>query len=262
MAPWRGTFLVIGLPGLAVALLVLAMREPARQETGVPLPAAEMSAATTPGLVAYIRAHARIMTGVFLAHGLLAFAAYSVMAWAPSMLIRQFGLAASGVGVTLGTIAALGGIAGALAGAFIADHWTARGVPAAKFRVCAAGTGAAAIGLALLPLAGDTKAAFACIALCLTALPFASASGQVMVQEMFPNQLRGQGSALMVLLLGLGGSGCGPLAVGLASDHLFGPSHLSYAIAAAALPAALAVILLYVANRDGFEALRRQRLSA
>ncbi|MET0310180.1 MAG: MFS transporter [Sphingomonas sp.] len=261
LAHWRGVFVLVGAPGLAIAALVLTMREPARQETAVSAIDSHASSLPEPGFLAYIRTHAGVMAGVFLAHGLLAFAAYSVMAWTPSMLIRQFAQPAASVGVTLGTIAALGGIAGALLGAFTADHWTVRGVTAAKFRVCATGTAVAAIGLAALPFATSATFAIACVALCLTALPFASASGQVMVQEMFPNRLRGQGSALMVLLLGLGGAGCGPLIVGLASDHLFGPKQLSLAVPFAALPAALAVILLYFANRSGFEALRRQRLS-
>jgi MFS family permease len=257
---WRAVFLLIGAPGLLIALAVLTMREPARQETGVADPDAETPPLNAPAFIAYIGAHRRLMTGVFLAHGLLAFAAYSVMAWTPSMLIRQFAQPAASVGVTLGIIAALGGICGALLGAFTADYWTARGVKAAKFRVCAAGTAVAAIGLALLPVAGTVTFAFVCIAICLTALPFASASGQVMIQEMFPNQLRGQGSALMVLVLGLGGAGCGPLVVGLASDHLFGPKQLSLAIPFAALPAALTVILLFFIYRGGFEALRQRRL--
>ncbi|MBO9711758.1 MFS transporter [Sphingomonas sp.] len=261
LAPWRTVFVVVGAPGLAIAALVLTMREPARQDMPMPAVETEASALVEPGFLAYVRAHARVMAGVFLAHGLLAFTSYSVMAWAPSMLIRQFAQPAASVGVMLGTISALGGIAGALLGAFAADHWTLRGVTAAKFRICAAGAAGAALGLALLPFAGSAVLAIACVALCLTALPFASASGQVMVQEMFPNRLRGQGSALMVLLLGLGGAGCGPLVVGLASDHLFGPKQLSFAVPFAALPAALAVILLYFANRDGFEALRRSRLA-
>jgi MFS family permease len=257
LAPWRAVFVVVGAPGLLIAAMVLLMREPARQDVSAP----REDGTTRPGFVAYISRHRRVMAGVFLAHGLLAFTAYSLMAWSPSMLIRQFGQASSSVGLTLGAIAAFGGILGALAGAFTCDYWTERGVRAAKFKVCAVGTAAAAIGLISLPFAATGGVALACIALCLTALPFASASGQAMVQEMFPNQLRGQGSALMVLLLGLFGAGCGPLVVGLASDHLFGASGLSFAIPFAAVPAAIAVILLYLVNREGFEAIRGIRLS-
>ena len=110
----------------------------------------------------------------------------------------------------------------------------------------------------LLSLADVSWAAFAGVALCLTALPLASASGQAMVQELFPNRLRGQGSAMTVLLIGLFGAGCGPLVVGWFSDHLFHAQGLSTAIVVTGLPATGVVILLYLCGRNGYEALRQR----
>jgi len=82
-----------------------------------------------------------------------------------------------------------------------------------------------------------------------------------MVQELFPNRLRGQGSAMMVLLLGLFGAGCGPLVVGLLSDHVFHAQGLSTAIVLTGLPATGIVILLYVYGRNRYEVLRQRTLS-
>ena len=79
-----------------------------------------------------------------------------------------------------------------------------------------------------------------------------------MVQELFPSRLRGQGSAMTVLLIGLFGAGCGPLVVGWFSDPLFHARGLSTAIVVTGLPATGVVILLYLCGRNGYEALRQR----
>jgi len=260
LAPWRAIFVIIGSPGLLIAALVLTIKEPARQDLA-PATGAPGAGGGESGLIAYLRAHPATIAMALLAHGILAFVGYAVMGWAPSVLIREFHQSRGAVGLTLGLLSLIGGTTGALAGAFLCDRWTATGLRAAKFRVCAVGAGLSAAGLALLFLAAVSWAAFAAVALCLTALPFASSSGQAMVQELFPNRLRGQGSAMMVLLLGLFGAGCGPLVVGLLSDHVFHAQGLSTAIVLTGLPATGIVILLYVYGRNRYEVLRQRTLS-
>jgi MFS family permease len=259
LAPWRAIFVIIGSPGLAIAALVLTMKEPSRQDLA-PMPAAAAlgRGAGDSTLIAYLRANAATIAAALMAHGVLAFVGYALMGWAPSVLMREFHQSRSVVGLTLGLLSLAGGVAGALAGAVFCDRWTAAGVTAAKFRVCAVGAGVCAAGLLLLSLADVSWAAFAGVALCLTALPLASASGQAMVQELFPNRLRGQGSAMTVLLIGLFGAGCGPLVVGWFSDHLFHAQGLSTAIVVTGLPATGVVILLYLCGRNGYEALRQR----
>ncbi|MEA3149465.1 MAG: hypothetical protein QOD56_404, partial [Gammaproteobacteria bacterium] len=176
------------------------------------------------------------------------------------VIMREFHQTRGVVGLTLGVISLGGGMAGALTGAVLCDRWTAAGITAAKFRVCAVGAVFCAIGLVLLSFARASWFAFAAVGLCMTALPFASASGQAMVQELFPNRLRGQGSAMTVLLIGLFGAGCGPLVVGLLNDHLLHGQGLSRAIIFTGVPAAGVVVLLYVAGRKRYEALRQRML--
>lgn len=260
LAPWRGVFIVISLPGLLIAALALTISEPARQDS--PPEQAVMAAAgrADVSLRAYLKANVLGIAAALGAHGLLAFAGYAVMGWAPSMLMRDFHASRAFVGAILGGTALAGGVGGALAGALLCDRWTSTGVRAAKFRVCAVGAAVTGAGLALLFFATSASTAFAAVALCLTAIPFASASGQVMVQELFPNSLRGQGSAIMVLLMGLLGVGCGPLAVGLLSSHLFHERGLVKAIVAAGLPASGGAVLCYWVGRERYEALRRWNL--
>jgi MFS family permease len=259
IAPWRAIFIIVGCPGLLIAALVLTMKEPSRQDRA---PAATPLAQEGGdiALITHLRANAAPIAAALIAQGVAAFVSYSLMGWAPSVLIRQFHESRSSVGLTLGLLSLAGGAGGALAGAVFCDRWTAAGIRAAKFRVCAVGTAFCAIGLVLLSLAEVSWAAFAAVAVCLTALPFAAASGQAIVQELFPNRLRGQGSAMTVLLIGLFGAGCGPLTVGLISDHLFHGQGLSRAMVWTGTPAAAVVIMLYLCSRNRYEELRRRLL--
>jgi hypothetical protein len=65
---------------------------------------------------------------------------------------------------------------------------------------------------------------------------------------------------MTVLLIGLFGAGCGPLVVGLLNDHLLHGQGLSRAIIFTGVPAAGVVVLLYVAGRKRYEALRQRML--
>ena len=82
----------------------------------------------------------------------------------------------------------------------------------------------------------------------------AAASGQTMVQELFPNRLRGQASALLVLFVGILGAGCGPLLVSLISGSLFAQANLAQAMVCVALPGAVAIVALYLAARPAYQA--------
>lgn len=253
-AAWRAVFVAIGAPGLIVAGLMLTIKEPARQDIAPPA----LGPTAAPPLIPYLGANAGPLAAALVSQGLMALASYALMAWAPSVLIREQHQARAAVGLALGLASLFGGIVGAPIGAVLCDRWTAKGVTAAKFAVCALGAGLAAAGFIALPLAARPGAAFAAMALCLTALPLASASGQTMVQELFPNPLRGQGSALSVLLIGLFGAGCGPLIAAQVSARLFHGQQLSLAIASVGLPAMGLTVLLFVLGRRGYEALRQR----
>jgi hypothetical protein len=74
---------------------------------------------------------------------------------------------------------------------------------------------------------------------------------------LFPNQLRGQGTAVALLLQAIAGTGGGPIAVGLASDYLFPGGHgFSFAIAAVGLPAILIFLIIFGLSRNSYEATR------
>jgi MFS family permease len=194
---------------------------------------------------------------VFVAETLLAATAYSLMFAGPTYFIRVFDVPTIVVGRNLGLLLSICGTLGAVSGSIVADRWAARGVKAAKFKVCALGMAMAAPGIAALPFAPTATLGFACVGLSLIFLPFGSVASFAMVQELFPNQLRGQGTAVALLLQAIAGTGGGPIAVGLASDYLFPGGHgFSFAIAAVGLPAILIFLIIFGLGRNSYEATR------
>ncbi|MGQ3049192.1 MAG: MFS transporter [Niveispirillum sp.] len=109
MAPWRITLLLVGAPGLVFALLLaVTMREPPRN--------AAKSRAEETGVKAFLAELAKNRALYFPFYlGVTAVALYifGLSSWAPTILIRSYGVEASSAGYMLGLM----GIPGAIAAA-------------------------------------------------------------------------------------------------------------------------------------------------
>ena len=106
-------------------------------------------------------------------------------------------------------------------GGGLCDRWQRRGIAEAPLRVgvfSAAGT-AIVFPLALLVGCATWTTVVLAAAIFFLALPIGSSYAAL--QLIFPNQLRGQVSALFLFTLSLGGLSLGPLVPGLLTDYLF-----------------------------------------
>lgn len=213
--PWQLVFLVLGLAGLAFSLAILAIREPARHGVGagVEVPLREA--------LAWLGANRRTVLHHNLGVAMLSFAAYGAAAWVPSFFIRNHGWDAPTVGIVYGAITAVFGSCGIVFGGRLADRWLKLGRVDAGLRVCLIGALASIpFGLAF-PLAATPELAALLLApsiFCL-AMPFGVAPAAI--QEIMPNALRSQASALYLFVVNLVGLGLGPTAVALCTDYLF-----------------------------------------
>jgi len=107
--PWQSVFVIVGLPGLIVAMLMATVREPRRRETGQPNDALAFS-------VIEVLRHLRGNRAAFLCHNLgyalFAMVNFATAAWLPTHLIRTYGWSAAQAGLTLGTLTVTVGVAG------------------------------------------------------------------------------------------------------------------------------------------------------
>lgn len=211
-APWRLVLLTIGAPGLAWALAILLIREPARRVQG-------------PGASGPLDGWRTIrwsrLAPVYLVVAMASLVDNAVGAWAPSLLIRTFGQGAAEVGVRLGVLiaAAFGG--GVLAGGWLADRAGAWGGWTYKLGVCALAS-ALILPASLLINASGFEVALWSVPLYFALSGIVTACGFSAILDAVPNRARGLAMAVSFFLNVALGAGVGPLAVAYASKYVFG----------------------------------------
>jgi hypothetical protein len=158
---------------------------------------------------------------------MMSFASYGAAAWAPSFFIRVHGWTAGDIGLVYGLLIGIFGSAGIVTGGRLADALAKRGRPDATLRIGLVGAiGALPFTLAW-PLVGDAwlSAALMGPALFFIAMPFGVAPAAI--QDILPNGMRSQASALYLFVVNLIGLGIGPTAVALFTDDEFHDSAIA-----------------------------------
>ena len=113
------------------------------------------------------------------------------------------------------------GCLGMYVGGLLCDHWLRKGVAEGPLKVAtlsAIGAGSF-LGLAMLMPNPYVALALMGPGLFFQAMPIGTVYAGV--QLIFPNQIRGQASALFMFILNFGGIGLGPLLPGVLNDHFF-----------------------------------------
>jgi MFS family permease len=224
---WRVAFLVVGLPGLALALLVrFTIREPAR--------AASHTGGESVQVVA--RFMLRLPAFLHLSAGtaLHAFYGYGAAAFLPIFLIRVHGLGLGEISTALAALALTTGTAGTYLGGWLSDrlaHADARWY----MWVPAIGSLVAIPFTFLFYLWPEPWTAL------LLSIPGTIVGGLylgpcfAMTQSLAKPHMRAMASAVLLFIVNLIGLGVGPLFVGALSDFLkpsFGVDALRYALLA------------------------------
>jgi len=259
MASWRVTFLLVGVPGLLFALLVYTIREPLRKD----LLRAKDGRSTHLSFgqsLAQLRTRWKSVAGLSLGAIFQSACAYGLLAWAPTFFQRVHGWTPGQSGRALALILVSFGCFGMYAGGALADRWHRLGMLEGPLKVgVVSGIGT----LLLLPLAMIMPQAGWTLALMVPGVFFLAlpmGTGVAALQRIFPNQVRGQVSALFLFFLNLGGQTLGPLGPGFMNDHLFhnekmiGPS-MAITIGGAAALLVVACLATYRPYRADFRAM-------
>ena len=233
---WRSVFLVFGIPGVLLAILIqLTIKEPLKvtasaSEEGVGLFA-------TLDNIFRLPSFAHIMVGV----GFTGIAGYGLGVWSPSFLVRVHNMSLVDAGLYLGLIGVFGGGLGTISSGLLVDRLARRDkrwqlwLPAIGIFLALP----TQLAFLLWPaehrlVMGDVDVPFALVFMGLSAV-FASfwiAPSYAAVQNLVPQYWRTQASALMLLAINLLGMGLGPLLVGMLSDLLsqFGDSSVRFGL--------------------------------
>ena len=227
---WRVAFLVVGLPGIALALILrFTLAEPIRglhdrqgASTGS-IPFAEVLR------VLWSRRTFRHMS---LGAGLNAFCGYATINWTASFMIRTHGMSTGELGTWLSLIIGLGGAIGVFGGGLLADRLATRDKRWYTWLPSAAGF------IAVPFMASVYLVDSAYVALLLTVIPgllFQVYLGNTIAttHAIVSPRMRATASAVLFLILNIIGLGAGPWVVGALSDYLaptLGSESLRYAM--------------------------------
>ncbi|PVX81706.1 spinster family MFS transporter [Paraburkholderia unamae] len=257
---WRAAFFWLGLPGLAVALLLrLTVAEPARTHD-----AAQQNTHTQPNTLAPASTRAvlrdalacRPFAMIVAAGALLAFSGYAFGTWSTAYLVRAHGMNIKEAGTLMGIAAGPGAVIGSLSSGWLADRLTHRdarwqiGVPvlgalltfpfAVAFTLTPAHL-ALPVGHMSVPLVGLFILGMSVFGMWWMAPTYAA------VTQLFPADRR----ATIVSMYNFGilaiGAGLGPIVTGAINDTLskaLGHDTLGWALAIVSAANVLAALLL------------------
>ncbi len=220
IAAWRVTFLLVGAPGLLIALLLFTVREPARlavlRDASGAVASLDFAA-----LMEQLRRRWRTTVGLALLISCQATCNYALLGWAPTFFERIHHWPKSRTGLVLGLTTLGCGCLGLFVGGRLSDHWQSKGITDSAVRVGLLGlTG---VGLTLAPAMLVPDAAWT-VALLIPAVFFIGlpiGCGYAAIQLIFPNQARGLVSAIIIFAVALIGLGFGSLLPGLLNDRFF-----------------------------------------
>lgn len=215
--PWQLAFIIVGLPGLFVALAILAtVREPHRK-AAIP--------SLTPGYldaIHFLKDHRNTFLCHFLGFAFFAMCQYALVSWAPALYIRKFGLTSSEAGYALGVILLIFSTAGVFTGGWIVDMLQKRGrTDAALISAMIGISGTCLFGMAATRV-GDLSLSMMLIAPAMFFSSFPLSTAAAAIQVLAPNHLRAQLSAMFLLVSNIVGMGIGTTLVALLTDKVFG----------------------------------------
>lgn len=217
---WRIVFLLTGLPGLFVGLLMLLLlREPARRER-------KAAPGSNDELWRFLRANSMALGMLTLGVAIKLIGNYAMLAWFPTLFVKTHGWTMAEAAAAIGFTALPIGVFGALSSGGLIMRLERRGrvdAPIVLAMVASIGYAFSAIFACIAPSPQLAVAGYGMMALFAN---WPTAAAIIGLNRITPNELRGRVAALYSLVIGIVSLGAGPVAVGLLTDYVFGPQGL------------------------------------
>lgn len=233
---WRAMFLILGLPGIALAALVrFTLTEPRRAEPVISVDAVA-SPAAQPSLK---HVYGALWTNATFRHILFCFSltmlfGNGIAQWMPAFFIRSFGLQTGELGSWLAVMYGLGSLLGTLWGGELASR-LAPNDERLQLKAMALLYSLFGIASACVYLSPTHYWAFGFMAAATIGGALTTGPMFATIQTLVPQRMLATAIATLYLFGNLVGMGLGPLAAGALSDALwplFGEHSLRYALLA------------------------------
>ena len=212
---WRVAFVSAGVMGFIISLLSFRyLQEPSREwSSAQPVEAPPIS------LVVRKLFRYKSMVHLFVGAAVWSTAAYAVIGWLASFLVRSHGLSISVAGTNLALILGLFGGVGTVLGGLLADHLGGRN---AAWRLRLVSIAGLVLVLGWPLVLWETRTTHALVLFAIPGALFGFYLGPTfaMVQSLVEPPMRATAAAALLFVINILGLGLGPLAVGALSDAL------------------------------------------
>ena len=246
---WRWAFVIAGLPGVLVAILLkLTVREPTRgaMETTPVETEAGSFFSTARSLV-----QNKIYRGILISHTMIVFAGYAIVVWLPEHMLRTFDVSKTEVGATIGLVFLVGTAGGMLTGGSLASYFARYG-DAWQLRVPVIGSILSFPFFWLFFQQTDFQMAAIIFTIALFFFQMQHGPSLAVVQSYVEPAQRATAASLNFFSSNAFGLALGPLIVGMISDAFepsMGNASLGMAIGCAIAVAIPGVYLMYSTSR-------------
>lgn len=249
LKPWQATFIIVGAPGLLIALLFAFLPEPKRRAVK------EVAQPPFSDVIAFLRGKSGSLLNLFWAVSLVNLAVFAAISWLPVMYFRVHGFELAHAGYTAGAALAIGGLIGLVGGGAVADRLDG-GAPTGRVRLCAYAAIIGAIAGLVFPVAPSPWVAMVAFIVFFSCAAIPIGAAATAIQQATPNTMRATVSAIYLFIVSLIGLGVGPTATAVIGD-LFFPTQtgIRYAILIVSPLGFLAAGWFFFASLKGFKML-------
>jgi MFS family permease len=245
LRPWQVTFVLVGFPGIFLALLIkLTIREPARRD----IFDNENDSMIKTSLLIFLRNNKKTLSLITLAYSFGGMVFYGFLTWIPEHLRRSFDWDISNAGYVFGLMLAVFGSFGAVLGGKFHDYMFSKGYKDAPIRCALIIFSLLFPIMAITPLITNSTFAVAMLGIFSFTMFLQQAMSPVAIQMIAPNHIRAQVVAIFFFIASFCSIGIGPSIVAICTDYIFqDEALLRYSISSvSAIFLPICIIALYL----------------
>ena len=217
LKPWQATFMIVGIPGLVLAIAAFYLKEPRRIEEQ----ADSNHLVDKKNVFLHLKEHRKTLIPMFGGLIFMALIFYSFSFWAPTMMIRTFDISLTEVGFILGMITIISSITGTIIAGSAVDYLRSRNYSDAPVRAAMVAVILALPPIILLSFVQTELGAWICIAMYLLFISSFAPLGLLAISGVSTGNVKGQTAAIHAFLMMAFGLSLGPQLTAFFTDFVF-----------------------------------------
>ena len=217
LKPWQATFMIVGIPGLVLAIAAFYLKEPRRIEEQ----ADSNHLVDKKNVFLHLKEHRKTLIPMFGGLIFMALIFYSFSFWAPTMMIRTFDISLTEVGFILGMITIISSITGTIIAGSAVDYLRNRNYSDAPVRAAMIAVILALPPIILLSFVQTELGAWICIAMYLLFISSFAPLGLLAISGVSTGNVKGQTAAIHAFLMMAFGLSLGPQLTAFFTDFVF-----------------------------------------